>query len=124
VLIRDGRVDLDHDFARDALQIIHDRPREVFVQDRRFQVMRPGARLEGILLFGEKHYSGWSRKLWPGEVITCDGWRPGFDNTAEGVNWTGPRVPENALWVQVWPMQGLFTPWPMDGVLRALPDEN
>ena len=123
MLIRNGRVtDLDHEYARDALQVIHDRPREIYVEGRRFQVMVPNARFEGIQLFGDKHWAGWSRPLAMGEIITCDGWRPGMDDTAEGVNWRARRVPENALWVQVWPMQGLFTPWPMDGILRPLPE--
>lgn len=124
MLVRNGQVSgIDHDLARDAIQIIHTRPREVYVQDRRFQVMKPNARFEGILLFGEDQWAGWSRPLQMGEIITCEGWKPGIDNTPEGVNWSARRVPDNALWVQIWPMQGLFTPWPMDGLLRALPDE-
>lgn len=115
--VRNG---FNHELAAEAIRVIHESPRKVYVQDRRFQVVRWGARFEGIVQFGENAWAGWSRPLELGEVITCDGWKPGMGGGPEGVNWTAPRVPEGILWCQVWPMHGLFTPWPMEGFLRPL----
>lgn len=105
-----------------GMNVIQENPRELYVPGRKFMVVRDIARFEGIVAHGEKFWSGWSRPLRVGEVITCEGWKPGMDTEQEGVNWRARRVPENALWCQVWPPQGLFTPWPMDGLLRALPE--
>lgn len=107
----------------EQIRAIHGNPRELYVADRKFVVIRPGARLEGILEHG-KFWSGWTRKLHLGEVLTCEGWKPGLETDQEGVNWIPSNMPEGLLWCQVWPINGLFTPWPLDGYLRALPDEE
>lgn len=107
----------------EQIRVIHGNPRELYVADRKFVVIREGARFEGIVQHGEKFWSGWSRKLHLGEVITCEGWKPGMDTPQEGVNWTAPRVPEGILWCQVWPINGLFTPWPLPGFLRPLAED-
>ena len=106
-----------------GIRAIPDNPRELYVADRKFVVIKPGARLEGILEHG-KFWSGWTRKLHLGEVITCEGWRKGLDTDQEGVNWIPSRMPEGLLWCQVWPINGLFTPWPLDGFLRPLAEEE
>lgn len=103
----------------EQIRAIHGNPRELYVEGRQFVVVREGARFEGILEHG-KFWSGWSRKLHLGEVITCEGWKRGLETEQEGVNWTAPRVPDELLWCQVWPINGLFTPWPLPGFLKAL----
>lgn len=109
----------------ESIRAMPDSPRELYVADRKFVVIREGARLEGILQHGDKFWSGWARKLHLGEVITCEGWKPGMDTQMEGVNWIPSRQPEgNLLWCQVWPINGLFTPWPLPGYLKALPDNH
>lgn len=105
----------------ESIRVIHGNPRELYVADRKFVVIREGARFEGILEHG-KFWSGWSRSLQLGEVITCEGWKRGLETDQEGVNWTAKRVPDELLWCQVWPINGLFTPWPLPGYLKALPD--
>ncbi|AWN07818.1 hypothetical protein HOT31_gp148 [Microbacterium phage Hendrix] len=107
----------------EQIRLIHGNPRELYVADRKFAVVREGARFEGIVEHG-KYWSGYSRPLELGEVIVCEGWKPGMDTDQEGVNWTGARMPEGTLlWCQVWPINGLFTPWPLPGYLKALPDD-
>lgn len=101
--------------------------RDVYVAGRQFRVLRPGARLEGILVFGSGLISGWSRPLLQGEVITCAGWRPGMIvepglTPQPEVNWDHRFLPANAQWCQVWPMAGLFLPWPMPGYLEPAPE--
>ena len=110
------------DRVQHAVEALHVSPREVYVEGGRYQVRSSIARLEGIRLFGDKHWAGWSRPLVMGEVLICDGWKPCMDTDAEGVNWRGPRIPDDLLWCQVWPIQGLFTPWPMDGIMKRMPD--
>ena len=94
--------------------------RELYPTGQRFRVVKAGARFVGIVSFGASAWAGWSKPLAVGDVITCDGWRPGMDNTPEAVNFSGGVVPDNALWAQVWPMSGLFRPYPMEGYLEPI----
>lgn len=100
---------------------------QLFVEGRHFKVVKPNARLEAILQFGPELISGWSRPLQVGEVLTCAGWRMGMD-CGPGcvpqleVNWHHRFLPPNAQWAQVWPMAGLFLPFPMPGFLEPVPE--
>lgn len=98
--------------------------RKQFREGNRFQVVREGARLEGLVFFGETTWSGWSRNLEVGEIITCTGWQPAWNAEHVSVaNFTAENVPPTARWVAVWPLAGLFLPWPMPGFLEPL-DSN
>lgn len=103
---------------------VFQRARDTFVAGRRFKVIKEGARLEGIVTFGDHAWAGYAKTLQVGEIVTCNGWREGMSGGAEEANFTAAGVPWNALWVQVWPQDGLWRPWPMDGVLEPLDDEQ
>lgn len=94
--------------------------KELYAAGRQFRVIREGARFEGLLLFGEASMSGWSRTIKPGEILTCLGWQEVdvFGTHIAGVMWTGMKVPDNAMVMQVWPFESLFRPYPMTGVLE------
>jgi hypothetical protein len=93
---------------------------KLYVEGRRFRVVKEGARFEGLLLYGEQSMSGWSRKILPGEILTCLGWQEVqvFGTHVAGIMWTGQKVPDNAMVMQVWPFESLFRPFPMRGVLE------
>lgn len=93
---------------------------ELYVEGRRFRVIKEGARFEGLLLFGEASMSGWSRKILSGELVTCLGWQEidVFGTHIAGIMWTGSKVPDNAMVMQIWPFESLFRPFPMTGVLE------
>lgn len=93
---------------------------ELYVEGRRFRVVKEGARFEGLLLFGEASMSGWSRKILKGELVTCLGWQEidVFGTHIAGIMWTGSKVPDNAMVMQIWPFESLFRPFPMTGVLE------
>jgi hypothetical protein len=97
-----------------------------YVEGDQFRVVREGARLEGFLLHGEELISGWSRRLQVGEVLTCKGWQ--VINVGEleirGTQWTGAKIPESAVSIQVWPFDGLFRPFPMEGVLEPYVEDS
>jgi hypothetical protein len=96
---------------------------EVYYTGARFRVIKEGARFEGIVTWGEKHYAGWSRPLEVGEIIECNGWREGLAGGGfMEANFTAERVPDNARWVQVWPQASLWRPWPLDGYLEPIGD--
>ena len=94
--------------------------KELYAEGRRFKVVKEGARFEGLLLFGEASLTGWSRTISPGEILTCLGWQEVevFGTHVAGVMWTGNKVPDNAMVMQVWPFESLFRPFPMTGVLE------
>lgn len=87
---------------------------------QRFRVVREGARFEGLLLFGEQSVSGWSRRITKGEILTCLGWKTAhvFGTQVTGVMWTGAKVPDNAMTMQIWPFESLFRPQPLPGLLE------
>lgn len=87
---------------------------------KKFRVVKEGARLEGIVTFGDSAWAGYSKALQVGDEITCNGWRIGMDGQTEEANFTADGVPWNALWIQFWPMSGLFRPWPMEGYLEEI----
>jgi len=93
---------------------------ELYVEGRQFRVVKEGARFEGLLLFGEASMSGWSRKILSGELVTCLGWQEidVFGTHIAGVMWTGQKVPDNAMVMQIWPFESLFRPFPMTGILE------
>ena len=93
---------------------------ELYVEGRQFRVVKEGARFEGLLLFGEASMSGWSRKILRGELVTCLGWQEidVFGTHIAGIMWTGSKVPDNAMVMQIWPFESLFRPFPMTGVLE------
>lgn len=102
--------------------------KELYAEGRQFRVIKEGARFEGLLLFGEASMSGWSRTINPGEILTCLGWKEVdvFGAHVAGVMWTGPKVPDNAMVMQIWPFESLFRPYPMTGVLEPYvePEED
>lgn len=104
----------------DALLPVKEVARPEFPNGARFEVVRPGARLEGIVVFGEKAWSGYFRHLEVGEVLTCLGWATGMDGRTQEVNFTCPASPTNAQWLQLWPQASLWRPWPMDGYLEEV----
>ena len=93
---------------------------ELYVEGRRFRVVKEGARFEGLLLFGEASMSGWSRTIQRGEILTCLGWKEVdvFGTHIAGIMWDGPKVPDNAMVMQVWPFESLFRPYPLTGFLE------
>lgn len=93
---------------------------ELYVEGRQFRVVKEGARFEGLLLFGEASLSGWSRKILKGELVTCLGWQEidVFGTHIAGIMWNGPKVPENAMVMQIWPFESLFRPYPLTGFLE------
>jgi hypothetical protein len=92
-----------------------------FKQGQKFRVIKDGARLEGLIIFGKTNWSGWSRRLTVGEVLVCNGEENGWDSsTVKLITFNGARVPENARYVTVWPMAGLWSPWPMAGYLELI----
>lgn len=91
-----------------------------YVAGARFRVVREGARLEGIQLFGEKAWAGFAKDLSVGDVVICNGWRTGMDGETREVNFTAQGVPWAAQWVQVWPQAGLWKPWPLPGTLEPV----
>jgi hypothetical protein len=99
--------------------------RASFVEGARFRVIKPGARLEGMVFFGETTWSGWSRNLEVGEIVTCRGWIPGWQTSDVMVaDFTAEKVPDNAKWVSVWPLAGMWKPYPALGYLEALDDNE
>lgn len=99
--------------------------REIYHSGAQFRVVREGARLEGVVTWGEKHWAGYARSLNVGEIVTCNGWREGM--AGGGVmeaNFTVDGAPWNALWIQVWPQASLWRPWPMDGFLEPIEQEE
>lgn len=95
-------------------------------EGERFRVVKEGARFEGLLLFGEQSISGWSRNIKPGEVLTCLGWKEVhvFGACVAGIMWTGLKVPDNAMVMQVWPFESLFRPFPLEGLLEPYVDPD
>lgn len=100
---------------------VHISARSIYRTGRQFRVMREGARLEGIVQYGERTWAGYSKRLEVGDILTCNGWRAGMGNPGvEEANFTMEGVPWEALWVQVWPQASLWRPWPMEGYLTPL----
>lgn len=95
--------------------------RSLYTEGARFRVIQEGARFEGMVQFGSS-WSGWTRNLKVGEIVTCLGWRPGWAEAGEfkQPNFTGEKVPDNASYVTIWPKAGLFFPWPFDGFLEPV----
>lgn len=91
-----------------------------YVVGARFRVVREGARLEGIQLFGEKAWAGFASNLRVGDIVVCTGWKTGMDGETREVNFTAQGVPWQAKWVHVWPQAGLFQPWPLPGTLEPV----
>jgi hypothetical protein len=91
-----------------------------YIEGRKFRVMKEGARFEGLLLHGEQTISGWSRRISQGEVLTCLGWKTvdAFGAAFRGVMWTGLKVPDSAIVMQIWPFESIFRPYPLAGLLR------
>lgn len=89
-----------------------------YAAGKQFRVTKPGARLEGIVQFG-KVRAGYAESLDVGDIITSTGWR---ESMAGGgfmeSNFATENSPTNALWLQFWPFQGLWAPWPLDGWLE------
>lgn len=100
--------------------------RTLYREGRKFRVLRDGARLEGIVTFGTggTAWAGFSRVLKVGDVITCLGWKPMMGTPQEGVNFESDTTPENAVWSTVWPLNGLFQPFPMEGFLEWVPSAD
>lgn len=90
-----------------------------YVAGSQYRVLKDGARFEGLLLFGEQSISGWSREIKQGEILTCLGWKEAhvFGTDIAGVMWTGVKVPDNAMVMQIWPFESLFRPIPLKGLL-------
>jgi hypothetical protein len=95
-----------------------------FKEGRRFRVIREGARLEGLVFFGSTTWSGWTRALEVGEIVTCNGWVDGFNTPGiRVVTFAADRVPDNTEWVSVWPLASLWKPYPAEGYLELI-EEN
>lgn len=98
--------------------------RKLYVEGASFRVVKEGARLEGLVTFGASAWGGWSRPLRVGEVLLCRGWLPGWgSDSIPHVQFTGKDVPPNADWVHVWPMSGLWRPYPLEGYLEKVEDD-
>lgn len=97
-----------------------------YEEGERFRVIKEGARFEGLLLFGEQSISGWSRHIIQGEVLTCLGWKEVqvFGTNVAGVMWTGLKVPDNAMVMQIWPFESIFRPFPLRGLLEHVQDPD
>jgi len=106
-------------------------PSRVYREGRRFRVAVDFARLEALIYFGQPRedgfqaWAGWSRPLRQGEIVTCLGWSEAYQHAhvltavfdAEG-------VPDGARYTAIWPLNGLWQPYPMSGVLEPLEDEE
>jgi len=90
-----------------------------YTEGRRFRVAKEGARFEGLLLHGEQTIAGWSRRISLGEVLTCLGWKSvdALGVSLKGVMWTGAKVPDSAIVMQIWPFESIFRPYPLTGYL-------
>lgn len=100
--------------------------RLLYREGRRFRVVKEGARLEGIVTFGTggTSWAGFSRHLKVGELVQCLGWKPMMGTPSEGAMFESDSTPPNAVWSMVWPMNGLFQPFPMDGYLQWEPSAD
>lgn len=98
--------------------------RRLFTDGQQFRVIADGARMEGMVPYGPADkvvWAGWSRRLLVGEIVVCNGWRLGWDqSTVECANFTANGVPENAGWINIWPQSGMWRPYPMDGFLEPI----
>jgi hypothetical protein len=105
--------------------VLPEEARLKYVNGRKFIVVRPGARLEGLLSFGPSAWAGYQRELEVGEVITCLGWKLGYGTESVMVtNWTAESVPDNVEWLQVWPVAGMWRPYPADGYLAWVEEKE
>jgi len=99
--------------------------RKLYKEGARFRVMRPGARLEGMVKFGNTGaWSGWGRMLKVGEIVECNGWKNVIGSeTVQGANFSARGTPKNATLIQIWPLAGMWRPFPMDGFLELIEGE-
>jgi PHD/YefM family antitoxin component YafN of YafNO toxin-antitoxin module len=96
--------------------------KEQYQEGRRFRVVKPYGRLEGLMFFGNTP-GGWSRNLEVGDVLQCTGWKPAYDaEHIEIATFAVPGLPGNLQWVAFHPVASLFMPWPMPGYLELIND--
>lgn len=97
------------------------RPNEIYVDGAEFIVVKENCRFEGIINFGGHLIGGYTKRLKVGDKITCTGWKVDFmTRNAMVPNWTMDGVPTNLEWLQFWPFQGLWTPWPLNGTVEPV----
>lgn len=91
----------------------------------RYRVLRPGARLSGMMPTGPYCQKGWRRDLEPGDVLTYKGRSMTFGDGVPAMKWAGPDGEWLANDCTIWPYQGGM--WggmvPMDGLLEEVTDE-
>ena len=97
---------------------LEDDAKRVYAAGKLFRVIKPGARLEGIVQFG-KVKAGYAESLEVGDIIEATGWREGLcGGGVMEANFRTEGSPDNALWLQFWPFQSLWSPWPLKGWLE------
>jgi hypothetical protein len=66
---------------------------------------------------GRDIWSGWSRVLPIGTVLECIGWRRFRRDGLVAPQFIYPELPAEAKWSTIWPNDGVWRPWPLEGLL-------
>lgn len=94
-----------------------------YAAGKRFRVAKEGARLEGIRKFG-KIRAGYAESLDVGDELVSTGWRESLGGGGYmEANFATETSPTDCLWLQFWPMESLWSPWPMTGWLEPVAED-
>jgi len=105
------------------------KPREVYRRGTFWRVVAENIRVEAMCNYGkgangQDIWSGWSRVLPIGTVVECIGWRRFRRDGLVAPQFIYPGLPAEAKWSTIWPNDGVWRPWPMEGILVAATQDD
>jgi hypothetical protein len=100
-------------------------PRKTYRKGTFWVVVEPNVRVEAMCHYGQASnggaiWSGWSRRTPVGTVLECIGWRRFRKDGLVAPQFVYPELPHEARYSQVWPMDSVFRPWPLEGILEPV----
>ena len=104
-------------------------PRKTFKKGTRWRVTGENVRIEAMCNYGQgpngqQIWSGWSRHIPVGTIVTCIGWRRFRRDGLVAPQFVFDGLPAEAKWSSVWPHDGVWRPWPLAGILEAVTEET
>lgn len=101
------------------------KPRKLYRRGARFRVVAENVRIEAMCHYGNGSnggaiWSGWSRVLPIGTEIECLGWRRFRRDGLVAPQFTYSELPAEAKWSTIWPLDGVWRPWPLAGMIELI----
>jgi hypothetical protein len=104
-------------------------PRKTYRRGTWWIVRGENVRIEAMCNYGagangHMIWSGWSRRVEPGTVLECIGWRRFRKDGLVAPQFVYPELPHEARWSTVWPTDSVFRSWPLTGMLEQITPEE